>query len=103
MIEAYIVNTHPEGQPGEHWSAIWTRNRVYEVVDSYGLPLTTYKNPQLQAWFKQWKEVITSDHTLQAMDSHTCTFCALVFKIQSQESILSRCLSTMQLAKCSVK
>ena len=35
--------------------------------------------PQLQAWFKQWKEVITSDHTLQAMDSQTCGHYALLF------------------------
>ena len=55
LSDAYIVNTDPEGQPGEHWLAIWTRNRVCEVFDSYGLPLSTYKNPQLQAWFKQWK------------------------------------------------
>ena len=59
MTDAYIVNTDPKGQPGEHWLAIWTRNRVCEVFDTYGLPLSTYKNPQLQAWFKQWKEVIT--------------------------------------------
>ena len=50
-----------------------------EVFDSYGLPLSNYKNPQLQARFKQWKEVITSDHTLQAMDSHTCGHYALLF------------------------
>ena len=50
-----------------------------EVFDSYGLPLSTYKNPQLQAWFTQWKEVITSDMTLQAMVSHTCGHYALMF------------------------
>ena len=36
--DAYIVNTDPEGQPGEHWLAIWTRHQVCEVFDSYGLP-----------------------------------------------------------------
>lgn len=45
--DAYIVNTDPAGKPGEHWLAIWTRNRVCEVFDSYGMPLTMYKNPQL--------------------------------------------------------
>ena len=49
LSDAYIVNTDPEGQPGERWLAIWTRNRVCEVFDSYGSPLSTYKNPQLQA------------------------------------------------------
>ena len=50
-----------------------------EVFDSYGLPLSSYQNLKLQAWFTQWKEVITSDHTLQAMDSHTCVHYALLF------------------------
>ena len=49
LSDAYIVNTDPEGQPGEQWLAIWTRNRVCEVFDSFGSPLSTYKNPQLQA------------------------------------------------------
>ena len=79
MSDAYIVNADPEGQPGEHWLAIWTQNRVCEVFDSYGLPLSSYQNLKLQAWFTQWKEVITSDHTLQAMDSHTCGHYALLF------------------------
>ena len=36
---AYIVNTDPAGQPGQHWIALWTQDRVCEVMDSYGLPL----------------------------------------------------------------
>ena len=47
LSDAYIVNTDPAGKPGEHWLAIWTRNRVCKVFDSYGMPLTMYKNPQL--------------------------------------------------------
>ena len=77
--DAYIVNTDSAGEPGEHWLAIWTWNRVCEVFDSYDLLLSGYKNPTLQAWFKQWKEVITSDQTLQAMDSYTCGHYALLF------------------------
>ena len=77
--DAYIVNTDPAGEPDEHWLAIWTRNRVCEVFDSNGLPLPTYKNPQLQAWFKQWKEVITSEMTLQAMGIQTCGHYTLMF------------------------
>ena len=79
LSDVYIVNTDPAGEPGEHWLAIWTRNRVSQVFDTYGLPLSNYKNPTLQAWFKQWKEVITSDQTLQAMDSYTCGHYALLF------------------------
>ena len=84
---AYIVNTDPAGEPGEHWLAIWTRIGVCEVFDSYGLPLYSYKYPTLQAWFKQWKEVITRDQTLQAIDSYTCGHYALWFlKAKAQHS-----------------
>ena len=52
---------------------------VCEVFDSYGLPLSTYKNPKLQAWLAQWKEVIFSDMTIQALDSQTCGHYVLMF------------------------
>lgn len=47
--DAYIVNTDPAGETGEHWLAIWTRRGECEVFVGYGLPLSTYKNPKLQA------------------------------------------------------
>ena len=59
-----------------------------EVFDSYDLPLSGYKNPTLQAWFKQWKEVITSDQTLQAMDSYTCRHYALLFLKAKARNVL---------------
>ena len=76
---AYIVNTDPAGEPGEHWLAIWTKNGVCEVFDSYGLPLSTYKQPDLQRWFQQWRHVVQNQDTLQAMDSQTCGHYALMF------------------------
>lgn len=50
-----------------------------EVFDGYGLPLSTYKNPKLQAWLAQWKEMVSSDMTLKAIDSQTCGHYALIF------------------------
>ena len=93
--DAYIVNTDPAGEPGQHWLAIWTHNRMCEVFDSYGLPLSSYKNPTLQAWFKQWREVMTSHQTLQAMDSYTSGHFALLFlkakaKIASFQDFLAQ-------------
>jgi len=76
---AYIVNTDPAGEPGQHWLALWTKDNVLEVFDSYGLPLNTYRDPELTKWIKQWKYVVTSDMTLQAMDSQTCGHYALMF------------------------
>ena len=78
-VNAYIVNTDLAGQPGEHWLAIWTHGRTCEVFDSYGLPLSTYKDATLQAWLNQWDELISSEQTMQAMDSFTCGHYALFF------------------------
>ena len=33
--DAYIVNTDPAGETGEHWLAIWKHKRICEVFDSY--------------------------------------------------------------------
>ena len=78
-VNAYIVNTHPAGQPGEHWLAIWTHHNICEVFDSYGLPLASYQNPSLHRWLNQWTDIRSSDQTLQAMDSLTCGHYALFF------------------------
>ena len=75
----YIVNTDPAGEPGEHWLAIWTKENVCEVFDSYGLPLSTYSNPDLQRWFAQWKYVVQNQDTLQALASQTCGHYALMY------------------------
>ena len=58
------------------------------MFDSYDLLLSGYKNPTLQAWFKQWKEVITSDQTLQVMDSYTCGHYALLFLKAKARNVL---------------
>ena len=78
-VNAYIVNTDPAGQPGQHWLGIWSHHTVCEVFDSYAFPLGTYSNPHLQAWFKQWKHLISSEQPLQAMDSYTCGHYTLFF------------------------
>lgn len=75
----YIVNTDPAGKPGEHWLAIWTKGDVCEVFDSYGLPLTTYTDPNLQKWIGQWKFVIQNQDTLQSLASQTCGHYALMY------------------------
>ena len=75
----YIVNTDPAGKTGEHWLGIWTKGDVCEVFDSFGLPLSTYHQPDLQRWFKQWKHVLQNQDTLQALDSQTCGHYALMY------------------------
>ena len=54
-----------------------------KFFDGYGLPLSTYKNPKLQAWLAQWKEMVSSDLTLQAIDSQTCGHYALMDSLET--------------------
>ena len=55
--QAYIVNTDPHHQPGEHWLALWTQGNVCEVMDSYALPMEKYEQATpLRDWIVQhWK------------------------------------------------
>lgn len=77
--QAYIVNTDPISEPGQHWLGVWTRDNVCEVFDSYGLPLHYYNDPTLQEWLRQWKYLVSTDQSLQALDSQTCGHYALAY------------------------
>ena len=43
-----------------------------EVFDSYGLPLTLYRNAKLHKWFDRFPNLTRSGQTLQALDSQAC-------------------------------
>ena len=80
--QAYIVNTDPAGEPGQHWLGLWTEQNKCEVFDSYGLPLHVYTNPELHQWWGQWKYLTHSDMTLHAMDLWPLCFIFLeIFQI----------------------
>ena len=66
---AYIVNTDPAGEPGQHCLGLWTEQNRCEILDSHGLPLHVYKDPDFHQWWSQWKYLTRSDITLPAMDS----------------------------------
>ena len=76
---AYIVNTDPRGEPEKHWFGLWTEERACEVMDSYGLPLTTYQAPGLHDWLARWSPVWRNDRTVQALNSTACGHHALLF------------------------
>ena len=83
----YIVNTDPEGKPGEHWIALWTENNVCEVMDSYGLPLEWYPYTQpLINWISQhWKHWVHNGTTLQGLHSHACGhYCLAYLKMKAR-------------------
>jgi hypothetical protein len=83
----YIVNTDPQGQPGRHWIALWTHDNVCEVLDSYAIPLETYRTTQpLQAWLdRHWKYVVSNGQSLQSLYSQSCGDYALMFLIDRAE------------------
>ena len=37
---AYIVNTDPAGEPGQHWLGLWTKQNKCEIFESYVYPCT---------------------------------------------------------------
>ena len=76
---AYIVNTDPRDEPGKHWLGLWTEEGACEVMDCYGLPLTTYQAPGLHDWLARWSPVWRNDRTLQALNSTACGHYALLF------------------------
>ena len=83
----YIVNTDPEGQPGQHWIALWTENNVCEVMDSYGLPLEWYKTTQpMIDWInKHWKHEVHNGTTLQGLHSYACGhYCLAYLKMKAR-------------------
>ena len=50
---AYMVNTDPAGEPGQHWLGLWTEQNKCEIFETYGLPLHVYTNPDLHQWWSQ--------------------------------------------------
>ena len=83
----YIVNTDPEGKPGEHWIALWTENNVCEVMDSYGLPLEWYKTtrPLIDWIITHWKHWVTNGTSLQGLHSYACGhYCLAYLKLKAR-------------------
>ena len=70
---AYIVNTHPADKPGEHWIAVWTEHYSCEILDSYGLDLTTYEflTPFI-VWLNRWPYVRKNTRALQSVKTASC-------------------------------
>ena len=90
---AYVVNTDPRGEPGEHWFGLWTEEGACGLMDSYGVPLTTYQAPGLHDWLAQWCPVWRNDRTLQALNSTACGHYALLFsKEQARGWTMEECL-----------
>ena len=82
-----MVYTDREGQPGQHWLALWTCNDECEVLDNYALPLETYLTTQpLRAWLdRHWKIVIQNGQSLQSLYSRSWGDYALFFLIDCSQ------------------
>jgi len=90
---AYIVNTDPAGQPGQHWIAVWLENNLCEVMDSYGLPLEWYRTTRpLIDWIttldkRHW---VTNGTTLQGLHSSACGhYCLAYLKLKARGGSLT--------------
>lgn len=83
----YIVNTDPRELPGRHWIALWTKDNLCEVMDSYALPLDVYETAQpLQHWLtKHWKYVVFNGRSLQSLYSKSCGDYSLFYLIDRAE------------------
>ena len=57
--QAYIVNTDRQGEPGQHWLALWTEGTVCELMDSFVLPLEHYQATPLERWIRMhWTHLV---------------------------------------------
>ena len=84
--QAYIVNTDPHHRPGRQWIALWTKEGVCQVMDSFGLPLATHGTPHLQTWLRRhWSVVECNTQSLQAINSATCGHYALRFLVERSQ------------------
>ena len=80
---AYIVNTDPSGQPGQHWVAFYcTEPGQLEAFDSFGQNPGDY-SPTIKDWMSD-DFIIVSSSILQSDDSTLCGNYCLYF-------ILLRC------------
>ena len=77
---AYIVNTHLADKPGEHWRAVWTEHDSCEILDSYGLDLTTYEflTPFI-VWLNRWPYVRKNTRALQSVKTASCGNYAIIY------------------------
>ena len=76
---AYIINTDKKGQPGKHWIALWTRDQLCEVMDSYGLPIDVYGAKPLEDLLQHYPYVVSNQQSLQNVNSKSCGHYALMF------------------------
>lgn len=76
--KAFIVNTDPSDEPGEHWLRVWFNNdESVEFYDSYAMP-PRYYSKDIQRFVRR---PILQDipWALQERDSRTCGDYALYF------------------------
>ena len=95
--QAYIVNTDPSGQPGQHWLGVWTEENACEVFDSFALDLKTYGTTEaLQTWLRRHFKYVTSNgQSVQSLHNQSCGGHALMFLVaKSQGQSLSSFLRT---------
>ena len=73
-----IINTHPQGQPGEHWLAMYfTKTKCCEFFDSFGFPATVYGLDKYIKLFS--RSFISNEFQIQDIDSNACGYYCIYF------------------------
>ena len=79
--QAFIVNTEPSGEPGEHWIAVWIDGETCELFDSFALPVSFYSKatPLVQWLDTHYPQRESNDQSIQSVTSETCGHYALFY------------------------
>ena len=69
---AFVANTSPSDQPGQHWVAflIWNEDHG-EFWDSYGMPPEFY-SPKFKTFLEDYTRVDRNHRDLQSIATHVC-------------------------------
>jgi Adenovirus endoprotease len=73
----FILNTHPNNAPGEHWLAFLfnSNTRKLEYFDSFGLPISVYENVHVAMSSCDLLPICMCVNTLGMIQSTTSTVC----------------------------
>jgi hypothetical protein len=73
----FVLNTHPNGAPGEHWLAFFynSKTRQLEYFDSFGLPLSMFAHVNAALDSHNILPIVTRANKAGMLQSITSTVC----------------------------
>ena len=87
-VQSYIINTEPEGQPGEHWTAlIIDKNNKVLFFDPLGVELLNIKLLETLKDSLGVKNYIYNTKTIQPLHSDGCGYYCIAFIMAFSQDI----------------